>query len=135
MGSNISLMNDGKSTVLGMLSEIDRGNIVLDMEEACKEVVLACAETMKRGMVKVAISFDPDPKTGAMRVVAKVDKTTPAKPRKASLFFPMPDGTLTRSDPSQREMPFSAQVVDSSNREVGRTNYDTRHNPETGEVY
>ncbi len=112
MGSNVSVMQDGNSTVLDMLSEIDRGNIVLDLEDACKAVVQACAETMKRGSVKVSISFDPDPKSGAMRVIAKVDKTIPAKPRKAALFFPLADGTLTRRDPSQREMPSSGQVLD-----------------------
>lgn len=104
MGSNIAVMNNPEETVIDLLKQIDRGHMVLDMEEACREVVSASKEHEKQGEVTLKIKFDPDPKTGAMRVNYDLKKKVPEKKPMASIFFVCDDGTLSRQDPRQKEM-------------------------------
>lgn len=100
--SNISVMKRGD--VFDMISHIDRGGTVLEMEDAVKEVVQECMRQMKKGKVTVELIFDPDKKTDAMRVSAKVKKKLPDAPTKAALFFPTPEGMLMRHDARQQRM-------------------------------
>lgn len=102
MGSNIAVMEGG--TVLDLLTDIDNGNLVLDLEEVCKQVSQASMETMKKGSITLKIDFDPDPKSEAIRISASLKHAIPVKPRKAKLFFVEADGTLTRSNPRQHDM-------------------------------
>lgn len=104
MGSNVAVMNNPEETVLDLFKQIDRGHMVLDVEQACKEVVGGCREHMKSGEVTLKIKFDPDPKTGAMRVSYDLKKKVPEKKPMASIFFVCDDNTLSRQDPRQREM-------------------------------
>ena len=102
MGSNIAVMEGG--TVLDMLTDIDNGNLVLDLEEISKMVVQASMETMKKGSITLKIDFDPDPKSEAIRISASLKHVAPVKPRKARLYFANEDGTITRSNPRQHDM-------------------------------
>lgn len=104
MGSNIAVMSEPGETVLDLFKHIDQGHMVLDMEEACKDVVSGCSENMKQGSVTLTIKFDPDPKTGAMRLSHDIKTKVPKKKPMASLFFVCEDNTLSRRDPRQREM-------------------------------
>lgn len=102
--SNIAVMNNANETVLDLLKQIDRGHMVLDMEQACKDVVAACSEHMKQGSVTLSLKFDPDPKTGAMRVSHNIKTKAPEKKPLASLFYVCDDNTLSRTHPNQNDM-------------------------------
>lgn len=104
MGSNVAVMNNPEETVLDLFRQIDSGHMVLDMEQECKDVVAACREHMKQGTVTLQLKFDPDPKTGAMRVSHEIKSKVPQKKPMASIFFVCDDNTLSRQDPRQREM-------------------------------
>lgn len=119
MSSNIAVMSNPGETVLDLLKQIDQGHMVLDMEQECKDVVAACKEHMKQGSVTITVKFDPDNKTGAMRVSHKMTSKMPKKVPMASLFFVCDDNTLSRTNPHQRDM-FERQEA---------------HDPRTGVVH
>lgn len=104
MSSNITVMKDPGQTVLDLLKEIDHGEMVLDMEVACKDVVAACQYHQKKGSVVLTINFAPDSETETMKVSHKLTKKEPEQTSRASLFFVGDDNTLSRNDPKQRRM-------------------------------
>ena len=93
-----------------VLPAIDRGEVVLDLEQACMDVVEAVRSTQKAGEVTLDIAFSFDPSTDAMKVAGVVKKTLPQKRGKASLFFITPEGRLTRMDTRQKEMFIDAKT-------------------------
>lgn len=93
-----------RGDIFETLRSIDRGGLVHDLDDAVREVVLACVKSLKAGKVKLTIKFDPDVKSECMRVSAAIEKTLPPEPTKASIFFTNPDGTLQRIDPRQAQM-------------------------------
>lgn len=101
---NQELTAPNSSKVFETLAAIDRGNLVLDLEDALREVVTASMYEQKSGKVSLVLTFDPDTTTGAMRVSAEVKSSPPKPKKKASIFFPTPEGNLSRSDHRQQEM-------------------------------
>lgn len=99
--TSISKTPDG---VLDIIRAVDRGEGILDLEEACVDVVDAVRATGKAGKVTVEMTFNYDSNTDAMRVGMAVKKSMPQKKRKESLFFITPEGNLTRMDHRQRDM-------------------------------
>lgn len=93
-----------RGDIFDTLAAIDRGGLVHELTDGVREAVLASVDTLKKSTVTLEIVFDPDSKTEAMRVSARVKVKTPSPPPRASLFFPTPDGNLSRMDIRQREM-------------------------------
>lgn len=93
-----------RGDIFDTLAAIDKGGLVHELEGACREAVLASVQTMKKSKVVVELSFDPDTKTEAMRVSAAVKMSLPVAPKKAALFFPTPEGNLSRMDARQRDI-------------------------------
>lgn len=99
---NVSVTKRGD--VFDMLQNIDKGSVVHVLEDASRECVRESMQTGKKAKITLTIEFDPDMKTDAMRVSGKVTVKLPEPPKKASLFFPTPDGNLSRADVRQPRM-------------------------------
>ena len=110
--SNIMQRGDALDTV----AQLGRGAVAAALDEAQRECVLAAMRTGKPATVTLTIKFDPDTKTDAIRASGKIKTKLPEEPEKAALFFPTPEGNLTRHDPKQIAM------------------FKEQHDPVTGEV-
>lgn len=100
--SNTSVLK--RETVWDMLNTIERGEFVLDIEQACQGVVQSVQETGKQGSITLTITFRPDAQLGAIRVGGKLAVRAPQKAVREALFFPTPEGNLSRYDAKQRDM-------------------------------
>lgn len=109
MGSNVSISNE-KEGVLGVLANVDRGELLLDYEQAMRDVLDAVIEQQKSGKVTLEIALAYDSSTDAMRVSGVVKKTMPQRKSKQSLFFITPEGNLSRMDTRQKDMFISPNV-------------------------
>jgi hypothetical protein len=92
------------NSILDILANIERGVFVANMSDDVREVVKASMENMKKGSITLKLNFDPDPKTGMMRVAAEYKVAIPSAPQRASLFFPDDEGNLDRMDRRQSDM-------------------------------
>lgn len=93
-----------RGDIFDTLAAIDKGGLVNELEGACRDAVMASVSTMKKSKVTIEMTFDPDTKTDAMRVAAAVKVSLPVAPKKAALFFPTPEGNLSRMDARQRDI-------------------------------
>jgi hypothetical protein len=103
MGSNITTV-DHADGVIEVLRSIDRGDLLLDLEQALSEVVQAIMDHGKKGEIIMKMTLTHDRETDTMKIMAEVKKKVPVKQKRGSLFFLTPHGTLTRDNPKQREM-------------------------------
>ena len=126
MSSNNAVVSN-RGDIFDTLSAIDRGSFAHDLQDAMKEVVQECVGTQKKGKVTIEIEIDPDTKTDSIRVSGKIKKTLPQLPKKASIFFPQQDGTLTRMNAAQRMIP-------GTEAEYAPPRAKPAHDPVTGEV-
>lgn len=87
------------------LSKISDGDLMYDLSLRLQECVKAAQNTGKKCTLNLAILIDPDTKAaGVFRVSGAIKLKLPPEPTKASLFFPTPEGNLSRNDWRQREM-------------------------------
>ncbi len=121
-------MIGSRGDVFDTLSAIDRGSFAHDIEDGLKELVQECVDTQKKGKLIIEIDVDPDTKTDSLRVSGQVKVKLPDRPKKASIFFPQQDGTLTRVNAAQRMIPGTEQEY--SVRKPTTRAVD----PETGEI-
>lgn len=103
MGSNISAIASNGG-IVDLIQSIERGEFLLDLEEACSDVVDKVQDTGKPGEVVIKIRFGLDASTDTMRVSGNVVKKLPQKPTKASIFFITPEGNLSRLNTKQTDM-------------------------------
>ena len=93
-------------SVINRFPEIRKGRFLEELNQAVADTVKACLETGKPGSVTIKLSFDPLGETIALK-----DQITPKlpKPDKApTTFFATEEGQLSRNNPKQTEMPFTA---------------------------
>jgi hypothetical protein len=83
-----------RGDALDVLSQINRGDLVAKMEDGMKECAEASVRTGKKSMITITLTFDPDDKTEAMRIIPKVKTKLPEEQEKAALFFVSPEGAL-----------------------------------------
>ncbi len=100
MNSNVQIVGN-RGDVFDTLAAIDRGSFAHDLQDGMRELVQECVGTQRKGKLTIEIEIDPDLKTDSIRVSGKVKVKLPEKPKKASIFFPQQDGTLTRMSPAQ----------------------------------
>ncbi len=101
--SNISVSKTPNG-IFDVISAIDRGEALLNVEQACMEVVDAVRTLGKSGKVTIELGFVYDSQADAMRVTSTVKKKMPEAQARASLFFMTPEGHLTKMDNRQRDM-------------------------------
>ncbi len=88
--------------ILSVLSAINRGRFIHDLEDNMKELVKAVCEHNKMGKLTVVFEARPDLRTGTMGITADIKATLPRKPAHASVFFPVAEsGSLSRVDARQ----------------------------------
>lgn len=109
------------NSVLDILANIERGVFVTNLSDDIREVVKASMDNMKKGSITLKMNFDPDPKTGMMRVAVDYKTAIPAAPARASLFYPDEEGNLDRMDRRQNDMFIAEQAA-------------AKYDPQTGEV-
>lgn len=102
MSENPNVEKDGFVTTL---AQIERGNIVIELDEGLAEIVAAVQATGKKGKVTLTIdvkkiSKGDDP---AMEVKAEVKLTLPHRDRVSTIMY-ADHGLLVRSDPRQQEI-------------------------------
>lgn len=99
---------------LGLLGEMENGRLARDLDGHLNKLVAAVRETRKKGKIKLVLEIAP---TGKMTVIAEadIDVTLPEHDRPATTFFTMEDGSLSRKDPDQEDLPL--RVVDMGDRE------------------
>ena len=102
--NNTELTPTSSNLVVDVLQAIDRGGFVHTLEEELRSAVMASCEHLKKAEVTIKLTIDPDTKSDAIRVSGAIKTKLPEPPTKASLFFPTPEGGLSRVDPRQREM-------------------------------
>lgn len=115
-----------RGDVFDTLSAIDRGGLTHDVEDALREAVMASVALGKKSRITIELVIDPDTKTDSVRVSGKVSKKLPDAPTKASIFFPTPEGNLTRVNPSQLMLRGTENEYAPPRR--------TEHDPITGEI-
>lgn len=93
-----------RGDVFDTLTAIDKGGLAHELQEKMREATLASVSTMRKSKIVLEITLDPDTKTEAMRVSGAVKVTLPSTPKKAALFFPTPEGNLSRMDARQRDI-------------------------------
>lgn len=91
-------------TVVDMMSAIDRGAFINTVEDAMRDLVLACDDLQKPGEITLTVKLKPQPDTGSMLVTGTVKTKLPQRSPRASIFFANTDGHLTRHDQRQPDM-------------------------------
>lgn len=87
-----------------LLSQIDQGFFEKEVQDNLRELMAAITDTQKKGTITLTITIAPKPKFRAMGVTGDVKIGKPKHPAIETLFFPTPDGNLTRHDPRQIHM-------------------------------
>lgn len=103
MGSNLTSI-DEPGGFIDVLKSIDRGNTIFDLEDAITEVVEKVMQHKTSGQVSLTLDIKIDPQTDAIKVIPDVKMKKPKRQKRGSLFFPTPEGRLSRANPNQHEM-------------------------------
>lgn len=83
------------------LSELQRGIVADDAATALAEVTKAVQEVGKKGKVTLTITVSPyKGNPDIVNVSGQVKADIPVADPPASVFYPDPDGNLSRSDPN-----------------------------------
>jgi hypothetical protein len=103
MGSNVSVTEAGEG-VFGLIKEVDRGELVIEMEEQLKNLIDAIRATGRKGKISLELCVTPDKKADVVKVSGVVKTKMPSFEPKESIFFMSVEGNLTRHDTRQAEM-------------------------------
>jgi hypothetical protein len=89
------------------LAEIRKGELHAEITDALRELVAGALEIGKPGTLTLKLTVRPAAKNAEM-VVIEDDLTVkaPRPDRPGSLFFATDDGSLSRHNPNQPELPF-----------------------------
>jgi hypothetical protein len=111
--------------ILETLRDVRHGALLNEMADELARVVGAVAESGKAGALVLKLTVRPAGK-GSVRTVLLEDDLVaklPSPNKEVTIFFPTPDGGLSRSDPDQ--MPLGLRVA-----EPPAPKFD----PQTGEI-
>ena len=102
------------------LRELRGGTTIDELGNALAEVVTAVESTGKPGELVLRLKVRP-PRKGAatasyLTIEDDVTTKVPRRDREDTVFFPLPDGSLTRQDPRQREL--ELRGVDTTTGEI-----------------
>lgn len=97
-----------------ILREIRRGDLHDELGYAMQELVAACQETGKKGVLTLKLTVEPD---GYVLVIADDYDGKPPKPARASsIFYADDNANLVRNDPRQQSL--GLREVDKSTGEI-----------------
>jgi hypothetical protein len=90
-----------------LIQQMRKGGLHTELGDELAGLVLACAETGKKGTLTLTLNVDPGD-DGIMvvddKIVVKAPRATPAK----TLYWHDEKGNLIRNRPNQDELPFRA---------------------------
>lgn len=92
------------SEFIHLIGTIRGGALESELADRTTELVHAVDDTGKKGKLALEITIAPAGK-GRVDVSATIKSTTPVHNTESSLFFVTEEGTLTRRDPRQLELP------------------------------
>ena len=98
------------------LRELRAGMTLEDLSGEMAKVVQAVRETGKKGSLTLTLTVKPPRKGGAVYLTVEDEITAkvPTLDHSDTVFFFGPNGALTRSDPSQQDLPLRSINVDQS---------------------
>lgn len=93
------------TSFLETLDQLDRGDLVPELDGALTRLVEAVHATGKKGTLRLTLTVDPATKLADMVTVsAAVAEAPPKPPRAGTLFYADEDGRLAREDPRQTRL-------------------------------
>lgn len=103
MGNNVAV-TEPSTGVFGIIQAVDRGELVLEMEEQLKNLIDAIRATGRKGKLSLELCVTPDKKADVVKVSGIVKTKMPQLEPRESIFFMSLEGKLTRHDTRQAEM-------------------------------
>lgn len=96
------------------LAAVRKGALVNELTEQLAVIVAGVMEFGKPGKLTLTLSIRPATKRSSEMVVIEDDLTVkvPQADRPGSLFFATDDGGLSRTDPNQTDLPFTAVATE-----------------------
>lgn len=95
------------NSIIPMIRDVDRGNVLATMQEGVDKIVEAIEANRGAGKGKITLTLDIQSKSeGAYTVDAKVNIKVPEPARQAmAMFLDEASGELMRRDPRQPDLP------------------------------
>lgn len=95
----------GRKPFSAFLQEQRGGLLHGELSDALSELVLAVAETLKKGSLQVQVFVEPNADGATVTITDKIKLNLPEHDRGAAIFFFDDAGNLSRRDPRQMELP------------------------------
>ena len=96
--------------LITVLTRADMGQLLQDANEDLKKLAAAVMETDGKGKVTISISMAKVKGKQALEVTPILKTDIPAPPRTADWYFADDDGTVSRKDPRQPDLPHTDNV-------------------------
>ena len=93
-------MSTRSRTFIDAIRVLRYGALSDELTKELQRVVLACADTGRKGTLTLRLSIKPG-KAGQLEIADAVSVKLPEPDRAVSLLFATPDGNLQREDPRQ----------------------------------
>lgn len=89
-----------------LIPQLDYGATEGELDEAIATVANAVKEQQKRGSITLTLTFDPVKHNEAqVEITESIKVVTPQRGRASTTMFIQKDGSLSRRDPRQPELP------------------------------
>lgn len=92
--------------ITDLLRDAEGGELVDELTHHVDEIVRAVLDTRKKGTLTIKLEFSPSKRM--VEMAATFDAKVPQHDRPATGFFVLPDGSLSRRDPDQPDLPLRA---------------------------
>ena len=104
------------NSFLTVVGEIEKGRIACKAAEGLAELLRACQDLGKSGTLTLKITVAPVPESvdDEVEILADVTVKAPKAKPKRTIFYALPDGRLTRTNPHQQEFPFTAAAEEAA---------------------
>lgn len=107
---------------LDILAELRRGRLSAELTDALGELITACQDTGKKGVLTLKITIAPEKvaefETPRIQVTDQIGVSKPKRSVMPSTFFLTDDGRPVRRDPNQDEFPSIREVPDSASEQT-----------------
>ena len=85
---------------IDILTDLDDGNVNIQLTKLLPEVVRAVMETQKSGSLTLTLNVKPEKRMAVVK--ADIKTKIPAPANEATIFFTTEEGDLRRDDPRQQ---------------------------------
>jgi len=91
------------------VSRLNRGHTIAQLDDALQSLTQQVRSTNKQGTLTFTLTLKPvDADGSVVEVHDKIKVSAPEPTRKGSIFYTTDDGTLSRTNPDQAELPLSS---------------------------